>query len=262
MKMIAAAAAALLLRVLPCALAFAGWRAAGPAPAFAAQTRIAVAANFTDAAQEIAAAFAKATGHEAILSYGSSAQLLAQIAQGAPFEAFLSADEERPARAIADRLALADSRFTYAVGRLVLWSRDPGAVTGEATLRAGAFARIAIANPAAAPYGAAAVETLKALGVYEAIQSKVVQGASIAQAFQFVDTGNAELGFVALSQVAASPKGSRWLVPQALHRPIRQDAVLLASGEGSEAARAFLAYLKGPQARAAIERYGYETAKD
>jgi molybdate transport system substrate-binding protein len=262
MKMFAAAVAAFVTRALPCCLAFVVWQCGTVAIASAAQTRVAVAANFTDAANEIAAAFKRVTGHDAILSFGSSAQLLTQISQGAPFEAFLSADEERPARAIADRLASPESRFTYAVGRLVLWSRDPAMVTGEATLKAGAFARIAIANPAVAPYGAAAIETLKTLGVYDALAPRIVQGASIAQAYQFVETGNAELGFVALSQVAGGQKGSRWLVPQSLYRPIRQDAVLLDKGKASDAARAFLAFLKGPEARAVIERYGYEIAKD
>lgn len=228
-----------------------------PIAARAGQATVAVAANFTDAAKEIAAAFRARTGHEAVLSFGNSAQILTQIAQDAPFQVFLSADEERPRKAVEDGLAVANSRFTYAVGKLVLWSRDPSLVKGEETLRGGSFARLAIANPAAAPYGAAAVEAIKALGLQEALQPKIVQGNSIAQAFQFVDTGNAELGFVALSQVVAISAGSRWLVPQTLYKPIRQDAVLLANGSESEAAKAFLAFLKGPEARAVIARYGY-----
>lgn len=228
------------------------------APTAAAQTNVAVAANFTEAAKEIAAAFKNKTGHDGVLSFGSSAQLLAQITQEAPFQVFLSADEERPAKAVAEKLAIADSRLTYAVGKLVLWSRDAGLVKGEETLKAGAFNRVSIANPSAAPYGAAAIEAMKSLGVYGALEAKIVQGGSIAQAYQFIETGNAELGFVALSQLAGKQDGSRWLVPQALYKPIRQDAVLLEKGRDSEAARAFLRFLNGPEARAVIERYGYE----
>jgi molybdate transport system substrate-binding protein len=223
----------------------------------AADTNVAVAANFTDAANEIATAFQQKTGHQAVLSFGSSGQLYTQITQDAPFQIMLSADEARPKKLVADGLAVADSRFTYAIGKLVLWSKTKGLVKGEATLKAGAFSKLAIANPTAAPYGAAAVETLKALKVYATLQPKIVQGNNIAQTFQFVETGNAELGLVALSQIAGEPSGSRWLVPQALYTPIRQDAVLLKKGAGNEAAAAFLAFLKGPEARAIIERYGY-----
>jgi molybdate transport system substrate-binding protein len=225
--------------------------------AYAAETNVAVAANFTDAAKEIAAAFKAKTGHQAVLSFGSSGQLYTQITQDAPFQILLSADDERPKKLVGDGLALADSRFTYAIGKLVLWSKIKDYVKGEETLKAGAFAKLAIANPTAAPYGAAAVETLKALKLYEVLQPKIVQGNNIAQTFQFVDTGNAELGFVALSQLAGEPAGSRWVVPQTLYAPIRQDAVLLKKGVGNEAAVAFLAFLKGPEARAIIEKFGY-----
>jgi len=223
----------------------------------AADTNVAVAANFTDAAKEIAAAFKQKTGHQAVLSFGSSGQLYTQITQDAPFQIMLSADQARPKKLVADGLAVADSRFTYAIGKLVLWSKTKDFVKGEATLKAGAFSKLAIANPTAAPYGAAAVAALKALKVYETLQPKIVQGNNIAQTFQFVDTGNAELGFIALSQIAAEPSGSRWLVPQTLYPPIRQDAVLLKKGAGNAAAAAFLAFLKGPEARAIIEKYGY-----
>lgn len=223
----------------------------------AADTNVAVAANFTDAVKEIATAFKAKTGHQAVLSFGSSGQLYTQITQDAPFQIMLSADDARPKKLIADGLAVADSRFTYAIGKLVLWSKTRDFVTGEATLKAAAFAKIAIANPAAAPYGAAAVETMQALKVYETLQPKIVQGNNIAQTFQFVETGNAELGFIALSQIAGEPSGSRWVVPQVLYTPIRQDAVLLKKGAGNEAATAFLAFLRGPEARAIIERYGY-----
>lgn len=223
----------------------------------AAQTNVAVAANFTDAAKEIAATFRQKTGHEAVLSFGSSGQFQTQITQGAPFQVFLSADDARPRKLVEDGLAVADSRFTYAIGKLVLWSKSPGLVKGEETLRSGAFAKLSICNPVAAPYGAAAVSAMKSLRLYETLQPKLVEGATITQAYQFVETGNAELGFVALSQLAASDAGSRWVVPQELYDPIRQDAVLLKSGAGNEAARAFMQFLKGPEARAIIEKYGY-----
>jgi molybdate transport system substrate-binding protein len=227
-------------------------------PAFAGETQVAVAANFTAPAREIAAAFGKATGHTASLSFGSSGQFYTQIRQGAPFAVLLSADAERPARAEAEGLAVKGTRFTYATGRLVLYSKTPGLVDGKgAVLRAGRFQKLAIADPATAPYGAAAVQAMRKLGVYDAVKPKLVQGASITQAYQFTATGAAELGFVALSQVADRPGGSRWLVPQSLHAPIAQQAVLLKAGERDPAARAFLAYLKGPQAKAIIRRYGY-----
>lgn len=226
--------------------------------AFAAQTNVAVAANFTEAAKEIAAAFQKKTGHEAVLSFGASGQFYTQITQDAPFQVFLSADDERPKKLVEDGLGIADSRFTYAIGKLVLWSKSAELVKGEDTLKANAFTKLAIANPTAAPYGTAAIETLKALKIYDAVQPKIVQGNSISQAFQFIDTGNAELGFVALSQLAGNTTGSRWLVPAALYTPIRQDAVLLKKGASSEAAIAFIAFLKGPEARAVIEKFGYE----
>ena len=223
-----------------------------------AEVRVAVAANFTEPAQEIARGFEAATGHRAVLSFGSSGQFYAQIANGAPFEVFLSADRERPQKAEAQGLAVAGTRFTYATGRLVLWSRTPGLVTGPSTLARGGFDKLAIADPKTAPYGLAAVETLRKLGLHRRLSPKLVQGASIAQTYQFASTGAAELGFVALSQVAGTRGGSRWVVPASLHSPIEQQAVLLKPGADDPAARAFLAYLKGPQARAVIRRYGYE----
>jgi molybdate transport system substrate-binding protein len=233
--------------------------AQSPGPASAVRTvNIAVAANFTEPAKEIAALFKQKTGAEAVLSFGASGQFYTQITQEAPFQIMLSADDERPKKLIADGLAVADSRFTYAIGKLVLWSKSPDLVKGEATLKAGAFAKLSLADPKAAPYGAAAIETMKALNVYDALQGRIVTGASIAQAFQFVDTGNADLGFVALSQLAGNAAGSRWLVPQALYTPILQDAVLLKKGATNDAAIGFLSFLKGPEARAIIEKYGYE----
>lgn len=225
--------------------------------AFAAQTNVAVAANFTDAAKEIAAAFKQKTGHDAVLSFGSSGQLYNQITQDAPFQIMLSADDERPKKLVQDGLGVADSVFTYAIGKLVLWSKSPDLVKGEATLKDNKFTKLSIANPTAAPYGAAAIETLKALKIYETLEPKIVQGNSIAQAFQFIDTGNAELGFIALSQLAGNTGGSRWMVPQDLYTPIRQDAVLLKKGASNEAATGFMTFLKGPEARAIIEKYGY-----
>jgi len=231
----------------------------GPGAALAADTQVAVAANFTEPAKQIAAAFKAATGHTATLSFGSSGQFYAQMAHGAPYEVFLSADADRPAAAERDGLGVAGTRFTYAVGRLVLYSRTPGLVDGAgAVLSGGRFNKLAIADPAAAPYGAAAVQTLKKLGVYNAVRPKLVMGGSITQAFQFVDTGAAELGFVAYSQVIHAPGGSRWLVPAADHAPITQQAVLLQPGAGKPAATAFLAFLKGPAARAIIGKFGYE----
>ncbi len=225
--------------------------------ALASQTNVAVAANFTDAAKEIAIEFANKTGHEAVLSFGTSGQLFTQITQDAPFQVFLSADSERPWKLVDQGLAATESRFTYAVGKLVLWSKLPQLDIGVDTLKTSAFSTLSIANPATAPYGAAAVETMKALGVYEALRAKIVQGNSIAQAFQFIDTRNAELGFVALSQVAGNTSESRWLVPNELYTPIRQDAVLLKKGESNDAATSFVAFLKGPEARAIIEKFGY-----
>ena len=223
----------------------------------AAETNVAVAANFTETAREIAAAFKQKTGHEAVLSFGASGQFYTQITQGAPFQVFLSADDSRPKKLVDDGLAVPDSRFTYAIGKLVLWSKTPGLVKGEDTLKAATFAKLSICNPVAAPYGAAAVEAMKSLKIYETLQPKLVEGATITQAYQFVETGNAELGFVALSQLTGPETGSRWLVPQDLYSPIRQDAVLLKSGASNEAATGFVAFLKGPEARAIIEKYGY-----
>ena len=225
--------------------------------AFAAQTNVAVAANFTEAAREIAAAFKAKTGHEAVLSFGATGQFYTQITQGAPFQVLLSADEARPKKLADDGLAVPDSRFTYAIGKLVLWSKTPDLVKGEETLKAASFAKLAIINPVAAPYGAAAVEAMTSLKVFEKLQPKLVEGATITQAYQFVETGNAELGFVALSQLTGPETGSRWLVPQELYSPIRQDAVLLKGGASNEAAIGFITFLRSPEARAIIEKYGY-----
>lgn len=228
-------------------------------PAFAGEVKVAVAANFAEPARAIAARFKARTGHDAVLSFGASGQFYAQIAHGAPYEVFLSADNERPRKAEAEGLAVPGSRFTYAVGRLALYSKAPRLVDGRgAVLKSGRFHKLAIADPKTAPYGLAAVETMRNLGVEGALRPKLVQGASITQAYQFVDTGAAELGFVALSQIAGVRGGSRWLVPASLHAPIDQQAVLLKPGAADPAATAFLSFLKGPEARAIIRRQGYE----
>jgi len=228
-------------------------------PALAAETNVAVAANFTEPAKEIAARFKQRTGHTATLSFGASGQFYAQIANGAPYQVFLSADLERPQKAEIEGLAVPGTRFTYATGRLVLFSRTPRLVdSGGAILSRGGWEKVAIADPKAAPYGQAAVETLLSLKLYDRVQPKLVQGASIAQTLQFVQTGAAELGFVAFSQVINERGGSRWVVPARLHSPIDQQAVLLKTGANNTAARAFLQFLRGPEARAIIRRYGYE----
>ncbi len=228
-------------------------------PVAASQISVAVAANFTEAAKEIAAAFESKTGNKILFSFGSSGQFYTQITQDAPFQIFLSADHERPEKAVANGYAVPDSRFTYAIGKLVLWSRDAGVVKGAETLEQSNFTKIALANPTAAPYGAAAIETMKALHVYDKLRAKIVQGNDIIQAYQFIDTGNAELGFVALSQVVARSMGSSWLVPGNLYTLIRQDAVLLKKGADDDAAKEFMVFLKGPEAAAIEAKFGYGT---
>jgi molybdate transport system substrate-binding protein len=227
------------------------------APSVAGQTNVAVAANFTEPAKEIAALFKQETGHEAILSFGASGAFFTQITHDAPFRVFLSADAVRPKAATDAGYAVPGSEFTYAIGKLVLWSKVVDVTNGEEALKAGAFSKLSIANPNTAAYGAAAIETMKALGVYETLAPKIVEGESTAQAFQFVDTKSAEVGFVALSQIYYGVGGWRWLVPQDFYAPIRQDAVLLKKVENDEASKAFLQFLKGPEARNIIERFGY-----
>ncbi|WP_424933101.1 molybdate ABC transporter substrate-binding protein [Amaricoccus macauensis] len=223
----------------------------------AGEVHVAVAANFTEPAREIASAFEELTGHETILSFGSTGQLYAQISQGAPFDVFLAADQERPRRAIAEGYAVKGTNFTYALGALVLWSADGSRASDAAALEAGDFHRLAIANPVTAPYGTAAMQVLDALGLVEELEPKLVRGNNIAQTFQFVETGNAELGFVAASQLAGRQASSGWVIDPALYDPIRQDAVLLLEGDETEAARKFLTFLQGAEAAAIIERFGY-----
>lgn len=228
-----------------------------PSMASANSVRVAVAANFTSAAQDIAAAFARETEHEASLSFGATGQFYTQITQEAPFEVLLAADDERPDRAVREGYGVEGSVFSYAIGRLVLYSTKTVTTLGPDTLKAADFARVAIANPETAPYGSAAVEVMNALGVYESLKPKLVQGQNVGQAYQFVQTGNAEIGFVALGQVSQSDEGLRWVVPQDLYQPIRQDAVLLVKGKDNPAAVAFLEFLKGDTAGEIIQRHGY-----
>ena len=232
------------------------------APALAAEVSVAVASNFAAPMQKIAAAFEKDTGHKAVLAFGSTGKFHAQITNGAPFQVLLAADDETPQRLEREGFAMAGTRFTYAIGRLALWSRLPGRVDGKGdVLRVGGFAHIALANPKIAPYGAAAAEVLNGLELTATLTPKFVLGENIAQTYQFVASGNAELGFVALSQVYLDGKlaaGSAWVVPATLHAPIRQDAVLLRAGKDSAAAAALLAYLRGDKARALIRASGYD----
>lgn len=231
-------------------------------PAAGEEAIVAVAANFAEVAERLEADFERASGHTLTFVAGSTGKLHAQIVNGAPFDAFLSADRESPERLEKEGLAVAGSRFTYATGRLTLWSPEPGRVgsDGAATLRQGKLRRLAIANPALAPYGAAARQTLESLGLWERLKDRIVMGETIGQAHALVASGNAELGFVALSYVL-SPRntspGSRWDVPLHLHEPIHQDAVLVARGAGNPAARGFLEFLRSAKAKAVIKTYGY-----
>jgi len=230
-------------------------------PLRADEVQVAVAANFTAPMQKIAADFEKATGHQAKLSFGATGKFYAQIRNGAPFEVLLAADDETPAKLEKEELAVSGSRFTYSIGQLALWSAKPGYVDAKGeVLKQGAFEHLAMANPKLAPYGAAAVETLTKLGLLGSVESRFVQGENIAQTYQFISTGNAELGFVALSQVYEGGKlksGSAWIVPAKLHSPIRQDAVVLAKGKDNPAAAALVKFLKTDKARAVIQSYGY-----
>ena len=230
--------------------------------ASAGEVSVAVAANFTAPMQKIAGLFEQDTGHKATLAFGSTGRLYAQIKNGAPFEVLLAADDETPVKLEREGLGMAGSRFTYAVGKLVLWSKQPTLVDAHGqVLKIAAFDKIAVADPKLAPYGAAAVEVMTKLGVLDTLRPKFVQGENIAQTYQFVATQNAQLGFVAMSQVYADGRiieGSAWVVPTALHTPIRQDALLLRKGQGNPAADALLQYLKGHKALAVIRAYGYE----
>lgn len=235
------------------------WCTAGAAAA--AEVSVAVAANFSVPMQKIAARFQADTGHRAVLAFGSTGRFHAQISHGAPFEVLLAADAATPARLEREGLAVAGSRFTYAVGRLVLWSASPGVVDPQgAVLRSPGVSRLALADPRLAPYGAAAVEVLTRLGLLDRLRPRFVQGESIGQAHQFVASGNAPMGFVALSQVQVDGRiaaGSAWVVPSDLHSPLQQDAVLLQRGAANPAALALMRYLRSPAARQIILAHGY-----
>ena len=226
------------------------------------EAQVAVAANFANPVKRLADEFKRANGHTLAISAGSTGKLYAQIRNGAPFDAFLSADDATPLRMEKEKLAKPGSRFTYAVGRLALWSPTSGRVDDKAeVLRKAAFTRLAIASPKLAPYGAAAQETMQKLGVWAALQGKLVYGENIAQTFQFVSSGNADLGFVALSQIQEAGKalaGSHWVVPPSMHTALRQDAALLSRGEANAAASEFLDYLRSAPARELIRGYGYD----
>lgn len=243
-----------LAAVLALAGAFQGARAG--------EVSVAVASNFAAPMHRIAAEFEKATGHKARLVVGSTGKFYAQIKAGAPFQLLLAADDETPARLVREGDGVAGSPFTYAIGKLVLWSPKPGFVDDQGeVLKSGRFAHLALAEPKLAPYGLAAIETLKALGLAEALQPKVVTGESVTQAWQFVASGNAELGFVAYSQTHAEGRligGSYWLVPARYYRPIRQDAVVLVKGKGVAAVDALAGFLKSPAAADIIKSYGYD----
>ncbi len=232
-----------------------------PGQSWADETHAAVAANFIKPMKEVVARFEEKTGHKVTLSFGSTGKLYAQIRNGAPFDLFLSADSTTPAKLEQEGLGVAGSRFTYATGRLALWSPKEGYVDqGGEVLKKGDFRHVAIANPKTAPYGVAARQVLEGMGLWAGIGPRIVQGENIAQTHQFVASGNAELGFIALSQAkdAADAGGSLWVVPQALYSPIEQDAILLQHGKDNSAARKLLAYLKGDEARAVIKAYGYD----
>lgn len=235
---------------------------AGVAPARAGEALVAVAANFAEVAAALAPKFEAATGHKVTITTGATGKLYAQIKEGAPFHILLSADSKTPTRLASEGAADAGSQFTYATGKLALWSSDETLIgsDGAETLKAGGFAHVAIANPDLAPYGIAARQVLAALGLWESLQPRIVMGENIGQAHTMVATGNAELGFVALSAVESptrAAEGSVWVVPQEFFEPIRQDAILTETGEDNAAAQAFLAYLKTDEAHAIIGTFGY-----
>ena len=238
------------------------WLAVAGLSVQADEVQVAVAANFTGPMKAIAAVFEKTTGHKAELIIGSTGKFYAQIKTGAPFDVFLAADNETPAKLEQEGLSVKGSRFTYATGKLVLWSANTGLVDGKGdVLKKGDFKKLAIANPKVAPYGAAAVETMAKLGLLDTITPKLVQGESIGQAFNFIATGNADLGFVALSQVLEGGKlksGSAWTVPANLHAPIVQDAVVLTRGKDNKAAAELVALLKSERIKDLIRSYGYD----
>ena len=231
-------------------------------PVWAGEVSVAVSSNFAGPMDRLVPLFQKESGHTVKISAGASGKLYAQIRSGAAFDVFLSADEEMPKQLLQDGFAVSGSRFVYATGKLVLWSAQPGYVDDKGeVLRKGGYSKLAIADPKLAPYGLAAKETLENLGLWDATQSKLVTGENISQAYQFAATENAELAFIALSQVMHDGKvaeGSYWLVPASLYNPIRQSAVRLSSAKDKATAQAFLDFLKGKKAAAIIRSFGYE----
>jgi molybdate transport system substrate-binding protein len=230
--------------------------------AVAAEVLVAVASNFGAPMQKIVQSFEQETGHKAVLALGSTGHFYTHIMHGAPYDVLLAADSATPLKIEQQGKAVVGSRFTYATGKLVLWSLQPGRVDPQGDiLRRGQFQRIAMANPKLAPYGAAAIETLGRMGILNEVQRKRVQGENIAQAYQFVATGNADLGFVALSQVMTDGKlhsGSAWVVPADWYSPIRQDAILLTPGQSNAAAHALLKFLRTEKVKTLIHSFGYE----
>lgn len=228
----------------------------------AGEVSVAVASNFTAPMKVIAQAFERDTGHQAILSFGATGQFYAQIKNGAPFAVLLAADDQTPAKLEREGVAVTGTRFTYATGKIVLWSKKAELVDDKGeVLKTGKFDKLALANPKLAPYGAAAMQVLDKLNLAKQLGPKLVEAANIGQAFQFVSSGNAALGFVALSQVFENGKlkeGSGWLVPSNLYSPIKQDAVLLTPGKESVAAKALLQYLRSDKAKAIIVSFGYD----
>ncbi|WP_165671591.1 molybdate ABC transporter substrate-binding protein [Metapseudomonas otitidis] len=233
--------------------------------ALAQDVQVAVAANFTAPIQAIAKDFQQDTGHKLVIATGATGQFYAQIHNGAPFEVFLSADDSTPAKLEQEGATVLGSRFTYAIGTLALWSAKPGYVDAQGeVLKKNDYQHLSIANPKAAPYGLAATQVLEKLGLTAQLKGRLVEGQNITQAHQFIATGNAELGFVALSQIYKDGRvtgGSAWIVPAALHDPIKQDAVILAKGKDNPAAQALVDYLKGEKAAAVIKSYGYQIDK-
>jgi molybdate transport system substrate-binding protein len=232
-------------------------------PVFAEPVLVAVAANFVPPFREVSIEFEKSTGHHVQVTAGSSGNFYSQIKNGAPFDVFFSADSERPRKLEEEGFGIKNSRFTYAIGRLVLWSPNADLVKGEETLYSKNYTRLAITNPKNAPYGLAAMQAMQKLKIWDKLQPQhiIIMGENIGQTMGFVESGKAELGFVALSQIMdpkIQGKGSRWDVPNNLHEPIKQDVILLTKGKDNAGAKALLEFMGGPQARAIIERYGYE----
>ena len=235
--------------------------------AMAEEALVAVAANFVEPARVLAAAFSKDSGHTVRFSSGSTGALYAQITHGAPFDAFLAADDREPVRLEAAGEASPESRFTYAVGSLVLWSADPARVQNDCAvvMKSGAYRRVAIANPEVAPYGAAAKAALKKWELWDRIAPELLRAENVGQVFQFVSTGNADLGFLAQAQIIGLPKeraGSYCVVDPALFPPIRQQAVLLRHGETNVAARQFLRFLRGAKGVTIIRDFGYDVGNE